>query len=186
MSSSRNTSRANSALRPRTLGAGLALVLASGAAIADGAHRFVFTAYSDSAGGAEIVAGRYRVALEELRSHPGNIDLDRSATNTNRCIAYSMTMQWREAHAACDAAVRAASERQNTVPTWLSWTGSSDDELLALAYANRAVLHWMSHDDGAAQKDLTRALELSPQSDFVARNVAALKAHVEVALASKS
>lgn len=184
MSFSRNTRRANSSLRPRALGAGLALMLASGAALADGAHRFVFTAYSDSAGGAEIVAGRYRLALEELRSHPGNMDLDPSATNTNRCIAYSMTLRWREAHAACDAAVRAA-ERQSTVPTWLAWTRSSDDELLALAYANRAVMYWMSHDNSAAQKDLTRALELSPQSDFVARNVAALKAHVTVALASK-
>ena len=186
MSFSRNTRRANSSLRPRALGAAVALVLASGAAIADGAHRFVFTAYSDSAGGDEIVAGRYRVALEELQSHPGNMDLDPSATNTNRCIAYSMTMRWREAHAACDAAVRAASERQNTVPTWLGWTRGSDDELLALAYANRAVMHWMSHDDGAARKDLTRALALSPRSDFVTRNVAALEAHVAMALASKN
>ena len=97
-----------------------------------------------------------------------------------------MTMRWREAHAACDAAVRAASERQNTVPTWLGWTRGSDDELLALAYANRAVMHWMSHDDGAARKDLTRALALSPRSDFVTRNVAALEAHVAMALASKN
>lgn len=186
MSFSRNTRRANSSLRPRALGAGLALTLASGAALADGAHRFVFTAYSDSAGGAEIVAGRYAVALEELQSHAGNMDPDPSATNTNRCIAYSMTMQWQEAQTACDAAVRAASQRQNTVPTWMSWARSSDDEFLALAYANRAVMHWMSHDSAAAQTDLTRALELAPQSDFVARNVAALKAHVTVALASKS
>ena len=186
MSFSRNTNRANSSLRSRALGAGLALTLASGAVLADGAHRFVFTAYSDSAGGAEIVAGRYRVALEELQSHADNMDLDPSATNTNRCIAYSMTMQWREAQAACDAAVSAASQRQNAVPTWLSWTLSSDEELLALAYANRAVMHWMSHDDTAAQTDLARALELSPRSDFVARNVAALKVHVPVALASKN
>lgn len=51
--------------------------------------------------------------------------------------------------------------------------------------ANRAVMHWMSHDDGAAQKDLTRAQEVAPQSDFVARNVAALNAHLTVAMASK-
>ena len=183
MSFSRNIRRANSALRPRALGVVLVPVLASGVALADGAHRFVFTAYSDSAGGAEIVAGRYRVALEELRSHPGNMDLDPSATDTNRCIAYSMTLRWRQAHAACDAAVLAAAERQNTVPTWLGWTQGYNDELLALAYANRAVMHWMSHDDGAARKDLARAVQLSAQSDFVARNVAALEAHVTVALA---
>lgn len=186
MSFRRNTSRADSSLRSRALGAGLALTLASGAVLANGAHRFVFTAYRDSAGGAEIVAGRYRLALEELQSHAGNVDPDPSAASTNRCVAYSMTLQWREAHAACDAAVRAASGRQSAVPAWLGWTHTSDEEFLALAYANRAVMRWMSHDDAAAQTDLARALELSPRSDFVARNVAALKAHVTVALASKN
>jgi hypothetical protein len=185
MSFSRNTRRANSSLRPRALGAGLALTLVSGAALADGAHRFVFTAYSDSAGGAEVVAGRYRAALEELQSHPGTMDLDPSATNTNRCVAYSMTMRWREAHAACDAAVRAAAKQRNAAPTWLTWACSSDDERLALAYANRAVMHWLSHDSPAAQKDLTRALELSPQAHSVAQNIAALKVHVTVALAGE-
>jgi hypothetical protein len=60
----------------------------------------------------------------------------------------------------------------------LSWARESDDEYLALAYANRAVMHWMSHDEASAQKDLSRARELSPQTDFVAQNIAALKVHV--------
>src|SRR5689334_17172622 len=86
---SRNTRRANSPLRPRALGAGLALSLMSGAVLADGAHQFVFTAYSDAAGGAEVVEGRYRAALEELQSRPRDMDFDPSTTNTNRCVAYS-------------------------------------------------------------------------------------------------
>ena len=53
-SSTRNIRRASSSLRPRALGAALALTLASGAALADGAHRFVFTAYTDAPGGAEV------------------------------------------------------------------------------------------------------------------------------------
>ncbi|HEY7887424.1 MAG TPA: hypothetical protein VIC29_04275 [Steroidobacteraceae bacterium] len=167
---SRNT-RANSLLRPQTLGAVLALTLASGAALADGAHRFVFTAYSDADGGAAVMSGRYRAALEELKGHRGTMEVDSSATNTNRCVAYSMTMQWKEAHAACDAAVRAAREQL-------------DDDYLALAYANRAVMYWLSQDDAAAQKDLMKAQCLSPRADFVVQDLAALKVHRTLALAS--
>jgi Flp pilus assembly protein TadD len=57
----------------------------------------------------------------------------------------------------------------------------SDDDFVAVAYANRAVMYWLLNDDAAARKDLAQAQELSPQADFVARNLVALKAHVEVA-----
>lgn len=180
----RNTSRANSAQRSLSLGVGLALALASTGALADGAHRFVFTAYSDGTAGAEVVDGRYRTALEELRSHPGDVDLDPSATNTNRCVAYSMTLQWREAHAACDAAVRAAGgDRQRSRPAQWGWPAAANDERLALAYSNRAVMSWLSGDESAARQDLAKAQELSPQADFVASNLTALKMHAEIAKA---
>lgn len=178
-----NGHRANSDRRLRAFGAGLALTLASGAALAHGTHRFVFTAYSDAAGGAEVMAGRYRAALEELGSDAGSMALDPSALNTNRCIAYSMTLQWQQAHAACDAAVRAASQEANPPPSWWSPSHESDDDYLALTYANRAVLEWMSSDEGAARKDLAKAHEIAPQSDFVMQNLSALETHSEVAQA---
>ena len=178
----RNTHRPNSDRRPRIRGAALALALASGAALAQGSHRFVFTAYTDAAGGAEVVAGRYRAALEELSGDPGTMALDPSAVDTNRCIAYSMTLQWQKAHAACDAAVRAAGTQRNLPPAWWRQSHESDD-YLALAYANRAVLEWMSSDEAAARKDLAEAREIAPQSGFVAQNLAALEAHGEVAQA---
>lgn len=181
---SRNTHRANSPVRLRALSTGLALALASGAALADGAHRFVFTAYSDAAGGPEVVSGRYRAALQALESHPDTMDLDPSAANTNRCVAFSMTLQWRQARAACDAAVHAASAQITGVPTWLRGIRQSQNEYLALAYTNRAVMHWMSRDGEAAEDDLGKARALAPQANFVARNVAALAAHVTVARAT--
>lgn len=167
---SRNMRRAHSHLRARAIGAGLALALASGAALADGAHRFVFTAYTDAAGGEEVLAGHYRAALLELKGHPDIMELDPSATNTNRCVAYSMTLQWQQARAACDTAVREA-------------TQTSDSEYVALAYANRAVMRWMSNDEAAAGEDLAKARELAPQADFVAQNLAALQMHVAIARA---
>jgi tetratricopeptide (TPR) repeat protein len=177
----RNTRRANSTQRLRALGAGLALTVVSGAALAHGAHQFVFTAYSDAAGGADVLTGRYRAALEELKSHPGDVDFGPSLTNTNRCIAYSMTLQWQEARAACDAAVHAANDQRKLTPAWSSWERMSDEDYLAVAYANRAVMEWMSDDYAAARRDLAAAHELSPQADFVARNLAALKTHDAVA-----
>ena len=183
---SRNTRRANSPQRAWALGAVLAIALASGTTLADGAHRFMFTAYSDAPGGADIVAGRYRAALEKLDRHPGSLEPDASTINTNRCVAYSMTGQWQEARIACDAAVSAATKQLTASPAWWSWASLPNDDYLALAYANRAVLYWLSQDDAAAQKDIAKARELSPQADFVAQNVTALKAHRALAFAVAS
>lgn len=183
MSFSRNSRRANSVHRSRALGAGFALALASTAALADGAHRFVFTAFSDAAGGDEVVAGSYSAALDELQSASSSGQLDRSAIDTNRCVAYSMTLRWQEARTACDAAVREATAQRKRPPAWWSWMHTSADDYLAVAYANRAVMHWLSSDDAAAREDLDEAQELSPGADFVARNLVALKAHAELAQA---
>ena len=109
--------------------------------------------------------------------------LDPSAVDTNRCIAYSMTLQWQKAHAACDAAVRAASIQRNLSSVWWRQSHESDDDYLALAYANRAVLEWMSSNEAAARKDLAEARQIAPQSSFVAQNLAALETHGEVAQA---
>jgi hypothetical protein len=181
---SRNSRRANSARKSLALGAGIALTLLSGTALADGAQRFVFTAYSDAAGGADVVAGRYHAALEELEGHSDIMDLDPSATNTNRCVAYSMTLRLHEARAACDAAIRAAKDRLRAQTG--VWTGLpvSDDDRLAVAYANRAVVNWLSRDATAAREDLAKARQLSPWATFVAQNLAALKMHGEMAQAS--
>lgn len=166
-------------------GVALACALAGGTALADAAHPFVFTAYRDAAGGAEVVSGRYGAALEALRGRPSTLDLDTAAVDTNRCVAYSMTLQLEKARTACDAAVLAARERRNTSPARWGWTGDADGagELVAIAYANRAVMDWMVHDEAAARKDLVLAQQLSPQANFVARNIAALDGHRQVAQA---
>jgi tetratricopeptide (TPR) repeat protein len=158
----RNIRRANSETCSRALGAGLALALASTAALA---------------GGADVVAGRYHAALEQLTRGRGRTKFDVAAVNTNLCVAYSMTLQLGEARTACDAAVRTARERRGLPSAWWNGTRPSAEDSQAIAYANRAVMYWLLHDRPAAQKDLARARELSPRSDFVAQNLAALKMH---------
>jgi len=181
---SRNNRRAHFARRTHTLGAGLALTLLSTAALADGAHRqFVFTAYADAAGGTQVLAGRYQAALAQLRGYRGVADPDPAAVETNRCVAYSMTLQWQKASSSCDAAVRAAeAERAMPTATW-SWAPASSDDYVAVAYANRAVVHWLLKDDAGARKDLAKARSLLPQAGFVTRNVEAFEAHRLVAQA---
>lgn len=180
---SRNSSRANCARKSPALGVGIALSVLSGSALADGPHRFVFTAYSDAAGGADVVAGRYQAALVELGQHRDIMDLDPSAANTNRCVAYSMTLHWQQARAACDAAVESAAREWSAQPGWLP---PANPESLAVAYANRAVMSWLSHDDAAARDDLAKAQKLSPRAGFVALNIAALKLHGQMAQAVAS
>jgi len=177
---SRNSSRANCARRSLAFGAGIALTVLSGSALADGAQRFVFTAYSDAAGGADVVAGRYQAALVELGHHSDILDLDPAADKTNRCVAYSMTLHWQQAQAACDAAVDAATQEWSAQPAWLP---PANPDSLAVAYTNRAVLRWLAHDDAAAREDLAKAQKLSPHAGFVALNIAALKLHAEMAQA---
>lgn len=179
----RNIRRADFPRGARALGAGLALMLTSAAALAGGAQQFVFTAYTDAAGGADVVGGRYRAALEELKVGQLTLDSDSnpSAADTNRCVAYTMTLQLEEARAACDAAVQAAREHRTEQTSLWTWSPATDDEYLAVAYANRAVMHWLSHDEAAAGHDLARARKLSPEAVFVAQNVAALKMHGVVA-----
>jgi hypothetical protein len=46
---------------------------------------------------------------------------------------------------------------------------------MAVAYANRAVLHWLTDDVQSAANDLAQAKRLSPKADFVTRNVTALQ-----------
>ncbi len=174
---SRNIRRANSAVRSQALGAGLALALMSAAALADGAQHLVFTAFSDAAGGADVVAGRYDAALQELKTHPLAMNLDPSAIATNRCVAYSMTLRRKEARAACDAAVDAARDERNSQPSFWTQSSSSGEDYLTVAYANRAVMHWLLQDEAAARADLASAQALSPRAAFVVENLAALKTH---------
>jgi hypothetical protein len=45
---------------------------------------------------------------------------------------------------------------------------------VAIAYANRAVLHWLTDDTHSAASDLAQAKRFAPKADFVTRNLAAL------------
>jgi hypothetical protein len=161
-------------LRARGLAAAVALLLGSAAQAGEQSHNFVLTAYSNAAGGTDLVSGNYQAANEILRYYGSLTALDASASSNNRCIALTMTKQWDAARAACDQAVRAA-ERENATLSPYQYSGRElGNDYVAVALSNRAVLHWLSADSAAAAADLKRAATLSPNAACVERNKWAL------------
>ncbi len=169
--------RRNVQALPLALCAGLTLSMATAAFAAEQPHPFVLTAYPTAIGGHALLAGRYPVALQQLRGHTSAAAFDAAAVSTNRCVALSMTAQWHAAQAACDTAVRAASRARLDSPAWTVGSGVDGDRRLAAAYTDRGVMRWLSHDHAGAQQDFARARTLAPDSGFVTRNLTALKFH---------
>ena len=169
---SRNSRRNYSALG---VAAAISLLLGSAVQAGESAHSFVLTAYSNGTGGEELISGNYAAAAEALSHRNNRYSLDASTTSNNRCVALSLTKQWDSARTACDQAVRDAQQEKALLPTYEYWGRKLKNDYLAVALSNRAVLHWLSSDSAAAATDLKRAEALSPNSDFVARNRAALE-----------
>jgi hypothetical protein len=153
----------------------LTAALATTAAAADAADPFVLVAYSNRTGGQHLVSGDYSGATEAL--HSDATLPDPQALDTNACVAYAMSQQLKQAHAACDAAVREARSADSVVLAASAQARRQSAASAALAYSNRAVLHWLDADLPAAQADLARAQALAPEASFVVRNLTAMRAH---------
>jgi hypothetical protein len=149
------------------------LLLGSGAQA--GEHNFVLTAYTDGRGGRALISGDYAAAGKALGFKPTLAAFDTSTNSNNRCVSLTVTKQWDAARGACDKAVSDAERERTTLPATQSWAQSVEDNYVAVALSNRAVLHWMADESDAAAADLERAAALSPKSAFVQRNKSALE-----------
>ncbi|HUI61243.1 MAG TPA: hypothetical protein VLX90_13530 [Steroidobacteraceae bacterium] len=164
-----------------------ALLACTAAQAGDAPNKLVLTAYSNVQGGQQLLNGEYMAALEDLGPRGSAISRNPTTISNNLCVAYSMTHQWDAARAACDRAVKEAVRERLDVPTYMIWSRKAQDEYVAVALSNRAVLHWLSSEPAEAHSDMQRAAALSPRADFVTRNLTALRlpqpavAQVEVA-----
>jgi len=170
-SSSRNSREHSGAV----LGLVAAVSLLTGECAQAGEHNFVLTAYSNGKGGTQLLSGDYDAAGKALQFRPTLSAFDGSTNSNNRCVAFAKTKQFEAARAACDKAVREAEHEKATLPSYQYWARSLENDYVAVALSNRAVLHWMTSDSEAAAADLKRAAELSPKSAFVLRNKSALE-----------
>ena len=173
-SSSRNTRTLHRPL-PALAAAAVALLGSAVPAAEPPSHNFVLTAYSNARGGKELVSGDYTAAAQTLRYHQGFATSEPGSISNNRCVALAVTKQWDAAKAACDDAVRAAQFEKATLPAYQYWARHLENDYLAVALSNRAVLHWLSSNSAAAADDLKKAAALSPKSSVVERNRAALE-----------
>ncbi len=166
----------------RSVARSVSLLVASTLLVATGAQAtetaqtpMVLTAYSNGAGGESLLRGQYTEALREIQSYRPLIMIAASAKATNLCVAYAVTKQLTEAKTACDAALEQAKYDRLSASRFTS-SMSHENAYVAIAYANRAVVHMLSKDEASARADLDKAKRLAPNADFVARNVVAVAA----------
>jgi hypothetical protein len=150
------------------------VLAATGAQAAETAHTpMVLTAYTNGAGGASLLKGNYTEALTQIRHYKPQVMIAASAKATNLCVAYAASKQLTEAKTACDSALKQAKYDRLSASRFTPGA-SHENAYVAIAYANRAVVHMLSHDEASAKADLEKARVLAPRADFVARNAVAV------------
>lgn len=159
---------------------GISAALLGTVSHAAGDSRFTMTAYTNVLGGEEIVSGDYKAALAKLDSKSVVHQSDASVA-LNRCVALTMTAQWAPAQAACNTAVHYALLARTTHSEGGVQVRQEQDDTIALAYSDRAVLKWLTGDAKAATQDLQRAQTLSHDAALVTQNVNALSARSTLA-----
>ena len=157
------------------LGLAAAASLLLGSAAQAGEHNFVMAAYTDGRGGLALVSGDYAAAGKALSSKPALSAFDSSTNSNNRCVSLTVTKQWDAARAACDKAVNDAERDRMSLTAFEIWARPAENDYVAVALSNRAVLHWINEESEAAAADLARAEALSPKSGIVQRNKSALE-----------
>jgi hypothetical protein len=95
---------------------------------------------------------------------------------TNLCVAHTAMRHWNEARVACDAAIKDAERRKPRGFVSPLSDAVDHNTYIAIAYSNRAVVHWLSKEAVPAAEDLAKAHKTAPQADFVVRNILAFKA----------
>jgi hypothetical protein len=161
--------------RAVSLGILTAALVAGAAGAAELTDPLVMVAYSNRAGGEQLVSGAYPDSAQLAPRSAALALPDVQASDTNRCVALAMAHQLTAARSACDAAVRDAHSPDATQLSWDPRAQQKSAAAAAVAYSNRAVLLWMDAEPGAAREDLARAQALAPRSDFVLRNLSAMQ-----------
>jgi hypothetical protein len=157
----------------------LVWIAATASAAQQGADRFMVTVYSNSRGSQELLIGHYDAARAQIETSRGLDEANRFKAATNLCVAQMMAGRFDSARTACDVAVKTARSAAIATPNWGPPAGGAYQADVAIAYANRAVLHWLTDDTQSAASDLAQAKRFAPTADFVARNVTALNAKID-------
>ena len=152
----------------------LVFIATTANAIQQDADHFTVTVYSDTRGYQELSIGHYDVAVAQIEASRSLDEVNRFEAATNLCVAQMMAGRFDSARIACDEAVKTARSAAIATPTWGPPAGGAYQADVAIAYSNRAVLHWLTDDTQSAASDLAQAKRFAPKADVVVRNLAAL------------
>lgn len=156
----------------------LAAALAARTTSAESPQGFTMTMYSNAAGSQQIVSGNYDAAIGYIRQSMSTSASYLSVDATNLCVAQVMAGKLETARSTCNIAVSSARNEQSSAAPW-RFRDQSFRTYLAMAYANRAVMHWLAKDVARATADLESAKRSAPSASFVLANVTALTAATE-------
>jgi hypothetical protein len=101
---------------------------------------------------------------------------------TNACVTAITGKDYTAAKLACDSAVRSARYERATASPFSMSTAYSD---LAVAYSNRAVLHYLLGNNEQLERDFKSAEKASPHEAFVAQNRSLVEKALALRLASE-
>jgi hypothetical protein len=142
----------------------------------------ILASYTDARGGPALVRGNMERALEQI--HAVKFGSNTTSVLTNQCVALTVLRQWSLAGEACDAAVdRALKARARAVQSFGAPRRLADTAV-AVAYSNRAVMHWQSKNAAAAHHDLDSARKFGPDAAYVMRNLEVTERSPSLARAS--
>jgi hypothetical protein len=133
--------------------AGLMLVALMTCHTAAADSAFKLTAIADDAKGHYVVDGDYSTAIEEIEGQA----VKRFASETNLCVAYTVSGDDVSAKGACDNALTLIVEGKDSRDVRVH---GNYRRSLALALSNRGVFRALTGDLQGAKLDLTRAVEL--------------------------
>jgi hypothetical protein len=178
MSSQQNRDKSSIALR---LAVAASLVFAAAAQADEPVARPIITGYSDSVSTQTLQSGEYKSMIAEVARYKDAPTVSPTAYSTNLCVGFIASRQMAEAQKACDSAVRAAKRERTQLSSWMVTSRKAYNEQIAIAYANRAVMYYLTNKPEKAALDLVKAEALAPSAGYVTRNLAAMSTSNTVA-----
>ncbi len=137
------------------------------------APKLVLTAYVNGVGGEAVMAGKFDAALTEIKRNR-NVSSDAVHRETHQRMR---RLHGDETAAASEELVRRGapcSKARSPGRAALLVGSNIQNEYLAIAYANRAVVQMMQKNPDAAKADMAHAKSLAPDAEFVSKNLLAM------------
>jgi hypothetical protein len=129
----------------------------------------------DAAQGHRMTEGDFSNAIEKINA-PRLFKSTTFAMSNNLCVAYTMTMKFKEAEQACDAALSARDKVRFPARWYNSFVKRTTVRDKAMALSNRGVLRAVTGDAAGARADFESAIGLESALDSARANLTRLDA----------